>query len=248
MANHRKQRIDRRLVDEGLAPSRAQAADLIRRGCVLASGELATKPGATIADDVELALTPGTDTHVSRGSLKLIAALEAFQLSPDGQFALDVGASTGGFTEVLLTRGAAKVYAVDVGRDQLHARLRTDPRVVSLEAANARHIDQTMVPDAVSAITADVSFISLTQALPAALVRAAPGAWLAALVKPQFEAGRAAVGKGGLVRDDADRQRAIGRVRDFLEAEGWRVLGVIESPITGGSGNVEYLIGARHEG
>ena len=171
-----------------------------------------------------------------------------FQLSPDGQFALDVGASTGGFTEVLLTRGAAKVYAVDVGRDQLHALLRTDPRVVSLEAADARHIDQTMVPDAVSAITADVSFISLTQALPAALVRAAPGAWLAALVKPQFEAGRAAVGKGGLVRDDADRQRAIGRVRDFLEAEGWRVLGVIESPITGGSGNVEYLIGARHEG
>jgi 23S rRNA (cytidine1920-2'-O)/16S rRNA (cytidine1409-2'-O)-methyltransferase len=247
VANHRKQRIDLRLVEEGLAPSRAQAADLVRRGCVLASGELAKRPGATIADNVELALTPGTDTHVSRGSLKLIAALEAFDLSPEGQLALDVGASTGGFTEVLLTRGAEKVYAVDVGRDQFHARLRTDPRVVCLEATDARHIDETLVPDAVSAITADVSFISLTQALPAALIRAAPGAWLAALVKPQFEAGRAAVGKGGLVRDDADRQRAIARVRDFLEAEGWCVLGVIESPITGGSGNVEYLIGARHE-
>lgn len=211
------------------------------------AGARAIKPGATIADDVELSLAPGADTHVSRGSLKLIAALEAFGLSAEGQVTLDVGASTGGFTEVLLTRGAAKVYAVDVGRDQLNARLRTNPRVVSLEATDARHIDESLVPDAVSAITADVSFISLTQVLPAALVRAAPGAWLAALVKPQFEAGRAAVGKGGLVRDEADRQRAIARVRDFLEVEGWRVLGVIDSPITGGSGNVEYLIGARHE-
>ena len=247
MAEHRNQRIDQRLVEEGLAPSRAQAADLVRRGCVLVAGARAIKPGAMIADDVELALTPGAVTHVSRGSLKLIAALEAFGLSPEGQVALDVGASTGGFTEVLLTRGATKVYAVDVGRDQLNSRLRTDPRVVSLEATDARRIDETLVPDAVSAITADVSFISLTQALPAALVRAAPGAWLAALVKPQFEAGRAAVGKGGLVRDEADRQRAIARVRGFLEVEGWRVLGVIDSPITGGSGNVEYLIGARHE-
>ena len=199
-------------------------------------------------DDVPLALASGTKAFVSWGALKLIAGLEAFGLSPKECVALDVGASTGGFAEVLLAEGDIKVYAIDVGTRQLHERLRSDPRVIYLETTDSRTIDKSLVPDAVAAITADVSFISLTQALPAALVRAAPGAWLAALVKPQFEAGRAAVGKGGLVRDDADRQRAIGRVRDFLEAEGWRVLGVIESPITGGSGNVEYLIGARHEG
>ncbi|BAQ16542.1 TlyA family RNA methyltransferase [Methyloceanibacter caenitepidi] len=247
MASYRKKRIDQRLVEEGLAPSRAQAADLVRRGRVLVDGVLAAKPGAAVADDVSVGLVPGTDAHVSRGALKLEAALEAFDLSPEGCVALDVGASTGGFTEVLLARGAAKVYAVDVGRDQLHASLRDDPRVVPLEATDARRIDQTLVPEAVSAITADVSFISLTQALPAALRRAVPGAWLAALVKPQFEAGRDAVGKGGLVRDEADRQRAVARVQEFLAAEGWLVIGVIESPIPGGSGNVEYLIGARND-
>ena len=234
-------------MDEGLAPSRAQAADLVRRGCVLVAGATANKPGATIADDVALSLAPGTDAYVSRGALKLAAALDAFEFSAEDRVALDVGASTGGFTEILLARGAAKVYAVDVGRDQLHASLRADPRVVSLEGTDARTIDTALVPEPVEAIVADMSFISLTQALPAALTRAAPGAWLAVLVKPQFEAGREAVGRGGLVRDEADRQRAIARVRDFLEQEGWRALGVIESPITGGSGNIEYLIGARND-
>lgn len=247
MASYRKKRIDQRLVEEGLAPSRAQAADLVRRGCVLVGGALATKPGAAIADNAALELVPGTDTHVSRGALKLAAPLDAFGLSPEGRIALDVGASTGGFTEVLLACGAVKVYAVDVGRDQLHASFWGDSRVVSLEATDARRIDKTLVPEPVSAITADVSFISLTQALPAALSRAAPGAWLAALVKPQFEAGREAVGKGGLVRDDADRQRAIARVQAFLTGEGWQALGVIESPIAVGSGNVEYLIGASND-
>jgi 23S rRNA (cytidine1920-2'-O)/16S rRNA (cytidine1409-2'-O)-methyltransferase len=247
LASYRKKRIDQCLVEEGLAPSRAQAADLVRRGCVLVDGAIATKPGAAISENASLELVPGTVAHVSRGALKLAAALDAFDLSPAGRVALDVGASTGGFAEVLLARGAAKVYAVDVGRDQLHASLKADPRVISLEATDARRIDATLVPEPVSAITADVSFISLTQALPAALRRAAPGAWLAALVKPQFEAGREAVGKGGLVRDDVDRQRAIVRVQDFLAAEGWLVLGVIESPISGGSGNVEYLIGARND-
>jgi len=144
----------------------------------------------------------------------------------------------------LLARGAAKVFAVDVGRDQLHERLRADPRVVSLEATDARRLDETLIAEPVAAIVADVSFISLTQALPAALNRAGKSAWLVALIKPQFEAGRQAVGKGGIVRDEKDRARAIARVRDFLEDEGWRVLGVIQSPITGGSGNVEFLIGA----
>ena len=169
MASYRKKRIDQCLVEEGLAPSRAQAADLVRRGCVLVDGAIATKPGAAIAENAALALVPGTDTHVSRGALKIAAALDAFDLSPEGRLALDVGASTGGFTEVLLARGAAKVYAVDVGRDQLHTSLKEDPRVVSLEATDARRIDTTLVPEPVSAITADVSFISLTQALPAAL-------------------------------------------------------------------------------
>jgi 23S rRNA (cytidine1920-2'-O)/16S rRNA (cytidine1409-2'-O)-methyltransferase len=247
LASYKKTRIDQRLVAEGLAPSRARAADLVRRGCVTVAGLPALKPGALVAGDAPLAVAADAGDHVSRGSLKLIAALRTFGLSPHGVVALDVGASTGGFTEVLLAEGATKVYAVDVGRDQLHERLRADPRVVSLEATDARTIDEGLIPEPVTAIAADVSFISLTQALPAALRRAAPGAWLVVLVKPQFEAGREAVGKGGIVRDEKDRDRAIDRVRTFLEGEGWRVLGVIESPITGGSGNVEFLIGARRD-
>ena len=227
-------------------PSRARAADLVRRGCVTVAGALASKPGVMVPDDVAVALTADASVHVSRGALKLAAALDAFELTAEGRVALDVGASTGGFTEVLLEHGAAKVYAVDVGREQLHARLRQDPRVICLEATDARKIDENLVPENVTAITADVSFISLTKALPAALARAGADAWLVVLVKPQFEAGREAVGKGGIVRDEADRLRAVARVREFLEGEGWEVLGVIPSPITGGSGNVEFLIGARH--
>lgn len=242
MASYKKRRIDQRLVEEGLAPSRARAADLVRRGRVTVAGLPASKPGALVADEAPLAVSGEDTQYVSRGGLKLQAALEAFGLSPEGRVALDVGASTGGFTEVLLARGAARVYAVDVGRDQLHKRLRTDPRVVTLEATDARRLDETLIAEPVAAIVADVSFISLTQALPAALKRAGKSAWLVALIKPQFEAGREAVGKGGIVRDEKDRERAIARVRDFLEDEGWRVLGVIQSPITGGSGNVEFLI------
>jgi 23S rRNA (cytidine1920-2'-O)/16S rRNA (cytidine1409-2'-O)-methyltransferase len=246
LASYKKKRIDRRLVELGLAPTRARAADLVRRGCVTLAGEPATKPGALVAEDAALAVAPGAGNYVSRGGLKLEAALEAFGLDPQGRVALDVGASTGGFTEVLLARGAAKVYAVDVGRDQLHAGLRADPRVVSLEATDARSLDTEAIPEPVDVIVADVSFISVTQALPAALKRAAPDAWLVVLVKPQFEAGREAVGKGGIVRDEQDRARAVTRVRDFLANEGWTVLDAIQSPIEGGSGNVEFLIGARH--
>jgi len=245
LASYKKKRIDRLLVEVGLAPTRARAADLVRRGCVTVAGEAVCKPGALVADDAALAVAPGSGSHVSRGALKLEAALAAFSLAPEGCVALDVGASTGGFTEVLLTQGAEKVFAVDVGRGQLHESLREDPRVVLLEATDARHLDAACIPEPVTAIVADVSFISLTQALPAALERAAADAWLVALVKPQFEAGREAVGKGGIVRDEKDRARAVARVRDFLESQGWQVLGVIPSPITGGSGNVEFLIGAR---
>jgi 23S rRNA (cytidine1920-2'-O)/16S rRNA (cytidine1409-2'-O)-methyltransferase len=184
--------------------------------------------------------------YVSRGGLKLAAALDAFGFSPEGRVALDLGASTGGFTDVLLTRGAAKVYAVDVGHAQLDQRLRADPRVVVLEATDARSLDPSLVAERVSAIVADVSFISLTLVLPAALKLAEPDAWLVALVKPQFEAGRDAVGKGGIVRDAARRKKAVAKVRDFIEKAGWTVAGEIASPIRGGSGNEEFLIGARH--
>jgi 23S rRNA (cytidine1920-2'-O)/16S rRNA (cytidine1409-2'-O)-methyltransferase len=234
------------LVEAGLAPSRARAADLVRRGCVTVAGAPALKPGALVADAAVIAVAQGAGDYVSRGGLKLEAALDAFGVSPEGCVALDVGASTGGFTEVLLGRGAAKVYAVDVGRGQLHQSLRADPRVVSLEATDARDLVAALVPEGVTAIVADVSFISLTLALPAALRLAAPGAWLVALVKPQFEAGRPAVGKGGIVRKPTERKKAVEKIRDFIEEAGWTIIGEIDSPILGGSGNVEFLIGARH--
>ncbi len=241
-----KMRLDRRLVEAGLAVSRARAADFVRRGCVTVAGETVLKPAAMVAGDVALALSSDAGAYVSRAALKLEAALDAFGFDPKDRVVLDVGASTGGFAEVLLTRGAAKIYAVDVGRGQLHESLRGDPRVVSLEATDARALDAATIPEPVSAIVADVSFISLTQALPVPLTFAAPDAWLVALVKPQFEAGREAVGRGGIVRDEKDRERSVARVRDFLEAARWNILGVMPSPIEGGSGNIEFLIGARH--
>ena len=202
------------------------------------------KPGALVAADAALSVEPGASPYVSRGGLKLEAALDAFGLDPKGRVALDIGASTGGFTDVLLARGAAKVYAVDVGREQLHPKLRADPRVLVLEATDARSLDASILKEQVTAIVADVSFISLTLVLPAALGLAAPGAWLVALIKPQFEAGRAAIGKGGIVRSEADRRKAVEKVRAFVEDAGWTVVGVIASPILGGSGNEEFLIGA----
>jgi 23S rRNA (cytidine1920-2'-O)/16S rRNA (cytidine1409-2'-O)-methyltransferase len=246
--SYKKTRLDTLLVDSGLAATRARAADLVRRGAVHVGGALAAKPGQLVAPDAALAVSPGAASYVSRGGLKLEAALNAFALDPRGRVALDVGASTGGFTEVLLARGATTVYAVDVGRGQLHEKFERDPRVIALEATDARTLDRSVIPKPVAAIVADVSFISLTLALPTALALAASGAWLVALVKPQFEAGREAVGKGGVVRKEEDRQRAVARVRDFIEAQpGWTVLGVIPSPIEGGSGNREFLLAARLE-
>jgi 23S rRNA (cytidine1920-2'-O)/16S rRNA (cytidine1409-2'-O)-methyltransferase len=239
---YKKTRLDRLLVEAGLAPTRARAADLIRRGCVSVAGKPQAKPGALVTADAELAVSPEACAYVSRGGLKLAAALNAFGFDPEGRIALDIGASTGGFTEVLIARGAAKVYAVDVGRGQLHAKLTVNPKVVALEGTDARALDRKVIREAVTAIVADVSFISLTLALPSL---AAPGAWLVALVKPQFEAGRAAVGKGGIVRSEANRKKAVEKVRAFIEEAGWAVQGEIASPILGGSGNEEFLIGAR---
>jgi 23S rRNA (cytidine1920-2'-O)/16S rRNA (cytidine1409-2'-O)-methyltransferase len=248
VAIYKKTRLDQLLVDSGLALTRSRAADLVRRGCVSVSGVLAAKPGALVRADASVAVTPEGSSYVSRGALKLEAALDSFGFETERRVVLDIGASTGGFTEVLLARGAAKVYAVDVGRDQLHAKLRADPRVVVLEATDARSLDAWLVREQVGAIVADVSFISLTLALPAALELAAPDAWLIALVKPQFEAGRKAVGKSGVVRKETDREKAVTRVWQFIEEKGWRVLGVIPSPVLGRGGNQEFLIGASHDG
>jgi 23S rRNA (cytidine1920-2'-O)/16S rRNA (cytidine1409-2'-O)-methyltransferase len=242
-------RLDKEIVARGLAPSRSRAQDLIRRGLVTADGIVALKPGTEVPEGAAIHIADAAGDPVSRGGVKLTAALDYFRLQPDGLVALDVGASTGGFTEVLLQRGAARVYAVDVGHGQLHPRLARDPRVVALEGCDARRLDRTLVPEPIGAVVADVSFISLTKVLPAALALTAPGAWLVALIKPQFEAGRAAVGKGGIVRDPAARERAVAMVQAWVAGQaGWRVLGVIPSPIAGGSGNAEFLLGAMRDG
>jgi 23S rRNA (cytidine1920-2'-O)/16S rRNA (cytidine1409-2'-O)-methyltransferase len=241
-------RLDKVLVERGLVASRARAQDLIRRGLVSVAGAAETKPGAVVAASAPILVAGDAVEQVSRGSTKLAAALDHFHFPVEGVIALDVGASTGGFTQVLLARGAARVYAVDVGHGQLHPRLAGDDRIVSLEGCDARRLDRARIPEPVDALVADVSFISLTKALPAAFALTAPGAWLVALVKPQFEAGRAAVGKGGVVRDPTARERAVANVQAWLAAQpGWRSLGVIPSPITGGSGNVEFLLGAVRE-
>ncbi len=242
-------RLDIRMVEQGLAPSRSRARDLIRRGLVQVAGVSETRPAAPVPAGAAIVVRDGGAQSASRGAIKLQAALDRFGFPVAGVTALDVGASTGGFTEVLLARGAARVYAVDVGRGQLHARIVAEPRVVSLEGCDARQLDRALIPEPIGAIVADVSFISLTKALPVPLTLAAPGAWLVALIKPQFEAGRSAVGKGGVVRDAADRLRAVDLVRDWLTTQaGWRVRDVIPSPIAGGSGNVEFLLGAARDG
>jgi 23S rRNA (cytidine1920-2'-O)/16S rRNA (cytidine1409-2'-O)-methyltransferase len=247
MSIYKKMRLDRILVDRGLAVTRSRAADLIRLGAVSVDGQPALKPGALIEPGARLSVDAHASPFVSRGGLKLAAALDAFGLDPKGLIALDIGASTGGFTEVLLERGANRVYAVDVGRDQLHWKLREDQRVVVLEVTDARALDAEIIDGPIGVIVADVSFISLTKALPAALSLAAPSAWLVALVKPQFEAGRDAIGKGGIVRDAEARARAVAEVRAFINASpGWKVFAEMPSPIPGGSGNEEVLIGASH--
>lgn len=233
----------------GLAPTRARARDLIKRGFVLVDGEPVTKAGAVVPRSCSLALLAGAPRHVSRGGEKLSAALAAFGFASSDRVALDVGASTGGFTEVLLSQGAPKVYAVDVGTGQLHASLRADPRVISLERTDARALDHKLIAEPVAAIAADVSFISVLKVLPHCLVLAAPEAWLIVLIKPQFEAGPDAIGKGGIVTDTEVRRATVDRVAGWVQDQpGWRVVGVMPSPIAGGDGNQEYLLGATYDG
>jgi 23S rRNA (cytidine1920-2'-O)/16S rRNA (cytidine1409-2'-O)-methyltransferase len=239
-----RKRADVVLVERGFFESRAKAQAAIAAGEVLADGRRLTKASEPLAPQAEIVAAPA-HPWVGRGALKLVHALDAWPIAVAGAVVLDVGASTGGFTEVCLARGAARVYAVDVGRDQLHATLRGDPRVVSLEATDARDLDATLVPQAPDLVVCDVSFIGLAKALPAALALARPGADLAALVKPQFEVGPKRVGKGGLVTDEAARAEALAGVVSFLESVGWRVRETAPSPIAGGDGNVEFLLWAQ---
>jgi len=240
-----RQRLDVALTARGLVRSRAEARRAIEAGLVTVAGRVATK-ASEIVDDEAIALTGPVHPYVSRGGVKLAHALDHFAIAVEGRLALDVGASTGGFTDVLLRRGVRKVYAVDVGHGQLDASLRDDPRVVSLERLNVREIDATQVPEPVEVIVCDVSFIGLRVALPTALALALPGADLVALIKPQFEVGPAGVGKGGIVRDASLQQAACAAIRDWLGAQpGWTVRDIIDSPIEGGDGNREFLIAAR---
>lgn len=237
-------RADVFLVENGFARSRSEAQDAIRAGLVRIDGMIVGKPAQAVP--VGAAVEYGKPhPFVSRGGVKLAAALDHFGLSPDGRTCLDLGASTGGFTQVLLQRGAARVYAVDVGHGQMDESLARDPRIAIRDGANARGLSRADFPDQITAVTADLSFISLKLALPPALSLASNGAWAVLLVKPQFEAGRGAVGKGGIVRDPAAREAALAGIADFIATQaGWRVLGSIESPIAGGDGNVEYLLAA----
>ena len=238
-----RRRADVMLVERGLFASRARAQEAIAAGLVTADGEPVRKASEMLPEGAAI-LAQEPHPYVSRGGVKLAAALDAFAIDAKGCVCLDVGASTGGFTEVLLSRGAARVYAVDVGRGQLHPKILRQHRVISLESTDARSLDRALVPEPIDVLVADVSFISLRLVLPAAVALLAPAAAMAVLVKPQFEAGRAHVRKG-LVRDDAVRRQVCVELSDFVASLGFEVSGVAPSPIEGGDGNREYLLGAR---
>jgi 23S rRNA (cytidine1920-2'-O)/16S rRNA (cytidine1409-2'-O)-methyltransferase len=238
-------RLDILVLSRGLALSRSRALDLIRRGFVRVDGAVVTKAGTNVSEAAMIDVSDTAPRHVSRGAEKLIAALDYFQFDVQGRNCADIGASTGGFTEVLLARGASHVTAIDVGRDQLHPSLRADARVHLFESTDARALTAEHFPQPVTALVADVSFISLEKALPAVLSLAGEGAWLIALIKPQFEVGRGNVGKGGIVRDESAQLAAVNRIAAWLEGLGWSVAGTLPSPITGADGNQEFLLGAR---
>ena len=240
----KKIRVDQLLVSRGLAESRTRAQALIMAGAVFSGEKKLSKAGETLAEDAPLEVRGKDHPWVSRGGIKLDHGLTHFGFDVSGAVALDVGSSTGGFTDVLLSRGAAKVYAVDVGTNQLAWKLRQDPRVVVLEQTNARTLNETIIPEPIDVFVCDASFIGLAKVLEAPLKLATPGAKLVALIKPQFEAGREEVGKGGVVRDPAVHQRVCDQAAQWVASQGWTVVGVTPSPITGPEGNVEFLLGA----
>jgi 23S rRNA (cytidine1920-2'-O)/16S rRNA (cytidine1409-2'-O)-methyltransferase len=244
-----KQRADQALVDLGLAESRTRAQALILAGKVYAGDRRVEKAGQPVAEGAALSVRGQDHPWVSRGGLKLAHGLDHFGLDPAGRVALDIGASTGGFTDVLLTRGAVRVHAVDVGHGQLAWKLRSDPRVVVHEKTNARHLTSEQIGETIEAVVCDASFIGLATVLPAGLALCVPGGWAVALIKPQFEAGPSAVGSKGVVRDPAIHAEVCNRVTAWLGSRpGWTVLGVVESPITGPEGNREFLVAARKAG
>lgn len=240
-----KPRLDQLLVSRGLADTRSKAQALIMAGTVYSGERKLDKPGQSVAHDIPLMVRTAGHPWVSRGGMKLAHALAHFALSPKGKTCLDVGASTGGFTDVLLTHGARHVYAVDVGHGQLDWSLRNDPRVTVLEKTNARHLTREHIPGPVDWVVCDASFISLTKVLPAALALTSSPARCVALIKPQFEGGKAQVGKGGVVRDPLVHREVCERIAGwFGEQPGWQVEGITESPVTGPKGNKEFLITA----
>ena len=234
-------------MSRGLAESRTRAQALIMAGAVFSGERKLAKAGEMLAEDAPLEVRGKDHPWVSRGGIKLDHGLTHFGFDVTGAVALDVGSSTGGFTDVLLSRGAAKVYAVDVGTNQLAWKLRQDPRVVVHEQTNARHLDATVIPEPVDIIVCDASFIGLAKVLEAPLKLAKPRARLVALIKPQFEARRQEIGKGGVVRDAAVHARVVAEAKTWVEAEGWTVVGITPSPITGPEGNVEFLLGAQKD-
>ena len=238
------ERLDQVLVERGLFASRSRARDAVLRGAVRIDGALVKKPGQGVLSEAEIAVDDPASGYVSRSALKLIAGLDHFGLDPSGAIALDIGASTGGFTQLLLERGAARVIALDVGHGQMHPKISADPSVTRIDGCNARDLDAGMLGGAVpDFLVCDVSFISLKLALPNALAMAAPGAKGLFLVKPQFEAGREAIGKGGILRNPADGPRIAGDLADWLGTQpGWISLGHVPSPIAGGDGNQEFLL------
>lgn len=242
-----KTRLDQLLVARGLAESRARARAAIEAGGVTVDGHPARAASQAVADDAEITFVEA-HRFVGRAALKLDHALTLWPVAVEGRVVLDVGASTGGFTEVCLERGAAHVWSVDVGQGQLHPRITADPRVTNLEKTDARDLTPDLIPDAPGLIVCDASFIGLSKVLPVALALAAPGADLVTLVKPQFEMeNRADVGRGGVVKDEDARQAALARVVDWVASRGWAVQATAESPITGGDGNIEYLLWAKRD-
>jgi len=247
MAATPRSRLDVLVTERGLVPSRERARALILAGRVRVGGTVVNKAGTLVALDADVTLTGPDMPWVGRGGVKLAHALEAFAIDVTGREALDVGASTGGFTDVLLSRGAVRVVALDVGHGQLDWRIRADPRVVVMEHRNARELQPDWLPSAVDVVTIDVSFISLRLILPVLPPVMRPGADVVALVKPQFEAGRDEVGRGGLVLDTAVHEAVIARVSDAAAAAGLTRLGMTPSPITGATGNQEYFLHLRLE-
>lgn len=237
-----KTRADELVFRLGLAPSRSNASQMIKEGLVLLpDGTPVRKPGQMLESSIVLSSNE-TTKYVSRGAGKLLAAIDAFRPTIEGKVALDLGASTGGFTDVLLSHGAAKVFAVDVGTGQLHEKLRRDPRVISLEQTNARDLDKSLIPDEIQILTGDLSFISLAKVLPACAPLLAREFFAILLIKPQFEAERGEIGSGGVVRSDEVRARCVAKIVDFAVNELlWRHIGTIESPVIGPNGNHEFL-------